>query len=81
MPVAYRLSEVVRKINNWLRKEALRANVKYLGLSLDPPKKQQAKVYLFYKPSIYTNFEHLNMLEEKQGRKLRVRVSMFTSSR
>ena len=55
MPVAYRLSEVVRKINNWLRKEALRANVKYLGLSLDPPKKkQQAKVYLFYKPSIFT---------------------------
>ena len=39
MPVAYRLSEVVRKINNWLRKEVLRANVKYLGLSLDPPKK------------------------------------------
>ena len=54
MPVAYRLSEVVQKINNWLRKEALRANVKYLGLSLDPPKKQQAKVYLFYKPSVFT---------------------------
>ena len=40
----------------------------------DPPKNQQAKVYLFYKPSIfYTHFEHLNMLEEKQSRKSRVR--------
>ena len=29
MPVAYRLSEMVRKINNLPRKEALRANVKY----------------------------------------------------
>ena len=35
MPVAYRLSEMVRKINNWPRKEALRANVKYWGLSLN----------------------------------------------
>ena len=43
----------------------------------DPPNNQQAKVYLFYKPSIfYTHFEHLNMLEEKQSRKLRVRVLM-----
>ena len=40
----------------------------------DPPNNQQAKVYLFYKPSIfYTHFEHLNMLEEKQSRKSRVR--------
>ena len=35
MPVAYRLSEMVRKINNWPRKEALRANVKYWWLSLN----------------------------------------------
>ena len=44
----------------------------------DPPNNQQAKVYLFYKPSsfFYTNFEHLNMLEEQQSRKSRVRVSM-----
>ena len=35
MPVAYRLSETVRKINNWPRKKALRANVKYWGLSLN----------------------------------------------
>ena len=42
----------------------------------DPPNNQQDKVYLFYKPSIfYTHFEHLNMLEEKQSRKSRVRVS------
>ena len=34
MPMAYRLSEMVPKINNWLRKEALRANLKYWGLSL-----------------------------------------------
>ena len=41
-----------------------------------PPNNQQDKVYLFYKPSIsYTHFEHLNMLEEKQSRKSRVRVS------
>ena len=40
----------------------------------DPPNNQQDKVYLFYKPSIsYTHFEHLNMLEEKQSRKSRVR--------
>ena len=43
----------------------------------DPPHNQQAKVYLFFKPSIfYTHFEHLNMLEEKQSRKSRVRVSI-----
>ena len=42
----------------------------------DPPNNQQVKVYLFYKPSIfYTHFEYLNMLEEKQSRKSRVRVS------
>ena len=42
----------------------------------DPPNNQQDKVYLFYKPSIfYTHFEHLNILEEKQSRKSRVRVS------
>ena len=40
----------------------------------DPPNNQQDKVYLLYKPSIfYTHFEHLNMLEEKQSRKSRVR--------
>ena len=39
-----------------------------------PPNNQQDKVYLFYKPSIfYTHFVHLNMLEEKQSRKSRVR--------
>ena len=29
------LSEMVQKVNNWPRKEALRANVKYWGLSLN----------------------------------------------
>ena len=43
----------------------------------DPSNNQQAKVYLFYKPSIfYTHFEHLKILEQKQSRKSRVRVSM-----
>lgn len=39
----------------------------------EPPKNQQDKVYL---SNFYTHFKHLNMLEEKQSRKLRVRVSM-----